>query len=257
MTTTTFASTTSPTHDPPSLLSLCGTLLRQPTTLLGDDPVTTRTQLSLLAPKLLAITLLGGGALGVVLGSYRGAEQLLYAGLKTPLLLLLPVLLGLPALRAFLAACEVALDGSRLALGALLAVARTALLGASTSPILWLYLSLTPDYHRAVLAMAGTLVLIGVPGLWTLLHTLPEGGEARPLAHAAALVVLGVLLAQSGWLLRPFIVRPRAEITFLRPIESNVFSSLAATRRSASGNYRDWDARGGGLLGSDSQQEAP
>lgn len=255
MTTTTFI----PTHDAPSLLSLCGTLLRQPTTLIGDDAATTRMQLSMLAPKLLAITLLGGGALGVVLGSYRGDAQLLYAALKTPALLLLPVLLGLPALRAFLAACEVALDGSRLALGALLAVARTALLGASTGPILWLYLSLTPDYHRAVLAMAGTLVLIGVPGLWTLLHTLPEGGEARPLAHAAALVVLGVLLAQSGWLLRPFIVRPRAEITFLRPIESNVFSSLAATRRSASGNYRDWDARGGGLLGSEGQaaQEAP
>ena len=234
MTTTTFTSTSVPTsHDAPSLLSLCGALLRQPTALLGDDAATTRARLTLLAPKLLAITLLGGGALGVVLGSYRGDAQLLYAGLKTPLLLLLPVLLGLPALRAFLAACEVTIEPARLALGALLSVARTALLGASTSPILWLYLSLAPDYHQAVLAMAGTLVLIGLPGLWTLLHTLPEGGEARPLAHAAALVVLGVLLAQSGWLLRPFIVRPRAEITFLRPIESNVFSSLVTTRRSA------------------------
>lgn len=256
MTTSTF----SPTQDAPSLLSLCGMLLRQPTALLGDDDATTRGRLATLAPKLLALTLLGGGALGVVLGSYRGDEQYLYAGIKTPALLLLPVLLGLPAIRAFLAASELAIDGSRLALAALLAVARTALLGASTSPILWLYLSLSPDYHQAVLAMAGTLVLIGLPGLWTLLQSLPAGGHARPLAHVAALAVLGVLLAQSGWLLRPFIVRPRAEITFVRPIESNVFSSLAATRRSASGNYgSDWEARGGGLLGREStqQQEAP
>lgn len=233
----------------PSLLRLSGALLRSPTSLIGDDEASTREQLIVLAPKLLALTLIGGAALGVVFGSYRGDLQYLYAGLKTPLLLLIPVLLGLPALRAFLAACELCPSWSRLALAGLLAVARTAVLGASTSPILWLYLSLQPDYHQAILAMAGTLVVIGIPGLWSLLAALPEGGHNRPLAHACALIVFGVLLAQAGWLLRPFIVRPRADIALVRPIEADVFSSLAATRRAAKGDYIDWQARGGGLLG--------
>ncbi|MCA9686181.1 MAG: hypothetical protein KC457_28685, partial [Myxococcales bacterium] len=104
-------------------------------------------------------------------------------------------------------------------------------------------------YHDAVLAMAACLALVGVPGLWTLTRSLPSGGRNRPLATVASVAVLGVLLAQSGWLLRPFVVRPRAEISFLRPIEANVFSSLASTGASAKGHYGGWDARGGGLFG--------
>ncbi|MFV8755316.1 hypothetical protein ACNOYE_32600 [Nannocystaceae bacterium ST9] len=238
-------------HSNPSLLALTGVLLRQPERLVADDERDTQAELLALAPKLLALTLIGGAAFGVVVGSYRGSIQYLYAGLKAPLLLLLPILLGLPALRAFLAACELRLSWSRLALASLLAVARTAVLAAATSPVLWLYLSMNPDYHRAVLAMAGALVLVGAPGLWTLTSSLPSGGRHRALAHAAALAVFGVLLAQTGWLLRPFVVRPRAEIALLRPIEADVFSSLQATRRSAQGRDVDWDARGGGLLGAD------
>jgi hypothetical protein len=77
---------------------------------------------------------------------------------------------------------------------------------------------------------------------------LPSGGRNRPLATFASLAVMGALLAQSGWLLRPFVVRPRAEIAFVRPIESDVYSSLLSVQRSAKGDYRGWDARRGGLL---------
>jgi hypothetical protein len=233
-------------------VSVAGTLLREPERLLGgldDDEASAR--LAMLAPRLLAITLLGAGLFGLVIGSYRGDVQYLYAALKTPLLLLLPILIGLPAIRAFHDACEVAVSWSRLALAALVAIARTAVLAAACAPVLWLYLSWHPDYHRAVLAMAACLCLVGIPGLTTLLAAMPQGGRARPLASFASLVVLGVLLAQSGWLLRPFVVRPRAEITLLRSVESNVFSSLASTGDSARGRYRGWRAEGAGLLGRD------
>jgi hypothetical protein len=56
-------------------------------------------------------------------------------------------------------------------------------------------------------------------------------------------------------LLRPFVVRPRAEIALFRPIEANVFSSLRATQQSAQGRYGDWEARGGGLLGNEVEFE--
>lgn len=230
-------------------LTLLGVLLRQPEQLLAsDDEAAERDRLALLTPKLLGITVMGAAIFGLVIGSYRGELQYLYAAIKTPALLLLPVLIGLPAIRAFFGACELEIAWSRLALAALIAVARTAVLAAACGPVLWLYLSLHPDYHRAILAMSACLIAVGGPGLWTLLRALPSGGRHRPLASFASLVVLGVLLAQSGWLLRPFVVRPTAEVSFLRPIEADVFSSLASTRRAAAGDYRGWEPGSDGLL---------
>lgn len=242
----------------PSLLRLSGLLLRTPERIIGattpaesEDPDHAGDRLAALAPRLLALIVFGAAIFGAVIGSYRGGLQYLYAAIKTPALLLLPVLVGLPAIRAFHDACELSVSWSRLALAALVAVARTAVLGVALAPVLWLYLSLHPDYHDAILAMAASLVAIGLPGLWTLAKSMPAGGRQRALAGVASVAVLGVLLAQSGWLLRPFVVRPRAEISFLRPIEADVFSSLASTSRSARGDYRGWDARGAGLLGRD------
>lgn len=240
-----------------SSLALVGVLLREPALLLGEpstDPRADellRDRLAVLAPRLLGITVVGAAIFGLVLGSYRGDLQYAYAAIKTPLLLLIPILIGLPAIRAFHDACEVSISWSRLGLAGLISVARTAVLAAACGPILWLYLSIHPDYHRAVLAMAGCLCLVGCPGLLTLLRSLPAGGRNRPLASFASVVVLGALLAQSGWLLRPFVVRPRAEISFLRDVEANVFSSLASTGSSARGQYRGWEAEGAGLLGRD------
>jgi len=71
---------------------------------------------------------------------------------------------------------------------------------------------------------------------------LPAGGRLRVCAHLASLVVVGVVLAQGGWLLRPFLVCPRAEISFVRPIEADVFSSVGAAWRSSRGDYRGWEA---------------
>jgi len=185
---------------------------------------------------------------GLVIGSYRGELQYLYAALKTPALFLLPVLIGLPAIRAFHGACDLEVSWSRLALAALTSVARTAVLAAACGPVLWLYLSLHPNYHEAILAMSACLLAVGAPGLWTLTRALPTGGRNRALASFASVMVLGVLLAQSGWLLRPFVVRPTAEVSFLRPIEADVFSSLASTRRAAAGDYRGWEPGSDGLL---------
>jgi hypothetical protein len=248
-------------HAQPQLdtLKLAGVLLREPERLIGRDRDDEQTldNLALLAPRLLAITLFGASLFGVVIGSYRGDMQYLYAALKTPLLLLLPVLIGLPAIRAFHDACEIEVAWSRLALAALVSVARTAVLAAACAPVLWLYLSMHPDYHRAVLAMAACLALVGLPGLLTLIAALPEGGRQRPLASFASVVVLGILLAQSGWLLRPFVVRPRADITLLRSVEADVFSSLASTGSSARGRYFGWEAEGAGLLGRTHASEPP
>jgi hypothetical protein len=69
------------------------------------------------------------------------------------------------------------------------------------------------------------------------------------MAVVGSLVVLGLLVAQTGWVLRPFVARPRGEVTFLRPVESDVFSALGASSRSAAGDYdSDWQPSGSGVF---------
>jgi hypothetical protein len=115
--------------------------------------------------------------------------------------------------------------------------------------VLWLVYSVSIDYHRAVLLMTATLLVAGCVGMLTMLRALPPVSGARWLAHVVSLGVLGAVLAQSGWLLRPFIARPRADVAFLRPVESDVFSSLVASSHAAAGDHQEWEADPAGLLG--------
>ena len=222
------------------LLSLTSRVLRDPKGLVLsalDDEGFAR-----LAPRLLTITALGAAIFGMVVGSYRGGIQVLYAGVKMPLLLLVPVVVSLPAIRSLYLAAELDVDRRSIGLAALTGIARTAVLAAAMAPVLWLFWSLGVSYHAAVLTLAGALAVVGLPGMVTVVRSLPSGGRRRWMATAGSLAVLGLVTAQTGWLLRPFVARPAAEVTFLRPIEEDVFSSLGATQRSAVGDYsREWE----------------
>ena len=83
----------------PSTLTLIATLLRAPAEVLDDRADTLRQ----LAPRLLAITLVGAAVFGGVTGAYRGGLQILFAAIKMPILFLAPVAIGLPAVRALFA----------------------------------------------------------------------------------------------------------------------------------------------------------
>ncbi|MEZ4320431.1 MAG: hypothetical protein R3F61_23325 [Myxococcota bacterium] len=232
------------------LFSLVSQVLKDPLALVERHE--DRAELSRIAPLLLGIAVVGCGIFGMVVGSSRGGIQLVYAAVKMPLLLWIPVLLALPAARALWMACEVEVPWSRVALAGLVAMARTAILAAAAGPVLWLFYSVSPGYHVSVLALAGSLVLVGLPGLGVVARSMPAGGKRRGLAMAGSVLVLGLCAAQTGWLLRPFVARPTAEVTFLRPVEEDVFSSLGATSRSAVGDYStEWEAESRGLLGSD------
>ena len=82
-----------------------------------------------------------------------------------------------------------------------------------------------------------------MPCLLTVRFALPVRlGVGRSLAAMTAIGIVGLSLMQTGWLLRPFITRPTAELTFLRPVEEDVFSSLEATGRASVGLF-SWEAR--------------
>ncbi len=223
-----------------SLLRLCAQVLRSPGELVDGSG---RVALAELLPALLVLVAIGGGLFGLVIGSYRGGVQHLFAAVKLPLVLLLPLVVCLPACRALYLAAGVALSYERLVFASLVGMARAALLAAAAGPALWLVYSVSLDYHTAVLLLCGALALAGVVGMVTTARLLPEGGQLRWCAHVGSLAIAAVVLAQGGWLLRPFLVRPRADIAFVRPLEADVFSSMNAAFDSSRGDYRGWTAR--------------
>lgn len=224
------------------MLALVARVLRDPASLLDGE-------LAELAPRLLAITLLGAAVFGGVAGSYRGGVQLVFAALKMPLLLLIPLVVGLPAVRGLFAGCGTEIRSDRLGMAGLVAAARTSILAAAASPLLWLLYSLGIDYHLAVLALAVALVAVGLPGWSTLRLVLPRSAQRRWLALTGSVAVLGLLAMQTGWVLRPFVARPTADVAFLRAVESDIFSGLSATGRSAVGDYSGWEAEEAGFVG--------
>lgn len=230
-----------------SIPSLVSTILRDPVSLL--DRASTPDALAHLAPRLLGVTIVAGAIFGAVVGSYRGGLQIAYAGAKMPALLLIPALVALPAVRALWQAAEVEVPYPRIALATLVGAARTAVLAAALGPVLWLVYSVSPGYHLSVLLLAATLALVGLPGLAVVGRAVPSTGLRGWLAIGASVVVLGLTTAQTGWLLRPFVARPTAEVSFLRPVEEDVFSSVTATALSAVGVYPGWEAEPAGLLG--------
>lgn len=233
------------------MIELTATVLRDPAALLDADAE----RLGWLVPRLLAITVAGAAVFGLVIGSYRGEIQLVYAAVKTPFLLLIPLLVGLPAVHALYRSCDLEVSWTRMAVAGLAGAARSAVLAAALGPVLWLLYSVGIGYHFAVLVLAASLVAVGIPGLLTVRLAVPPGGRRRWLALAGSVLVLGVLTAQTGWILRPFVARPTVEVAFLRPIEADIASSLGATAQSAIGVYPGWDARGEGLLGSDDGED--
>lgn len=235
-----------------SLLDTCAALIRDPIALGRDEP---RRALEDHGPVLLAIAVVSAAVFGGVVGTYRGGWQLLFASIKLPMLWLVPVLVTLPAVRAFYRVCGIAVDYGQVALAVLIGCARSALLLAVASPALWLMFSVHVSYHWAVLALCASVLTSGVVGLATVARILPGSGSGKLLANALAGLAVGVVVAQSGWVLRPFVARPRADVAFLRPVESNVFASTLASWRSARGRYDGWDVRQEGLLAAPSESD--
>lgn len=238
----------------PSWLRLVARLLSRPQDVVdaADDPATRAS----LVPRLLVVTAVGAALFGVAVGSYRGGLQVPLAAMKMPVLLLAPLLITLPAVRALVLASgnrvdrpPVRVSWGRTGTAGLVGMARTAVLAAALGPLLWLPYSVGMDYHGAVMALALSLVVAGVPGIATAMRTVAPAGTLGLGSRLALVAMVGLVTAQTGWLLRPWVVRPQGEVTVFRAMEDDVVSSLSATRQASQGQYQDWEPAGDGLLG--------
>jgi hypothetical protein len=160
----------------------------------------------------------------MAMGSYSGvggdrARQLLYSGLKVPLLLLLTFLIGLPNFFVLNTLFGLRRD-FRESLRALVAAqAGVAIVLASCAPLTLFWYASFADYSVAVLFNGLIFALASFAGQYLL------RGYYRPLIlrnprHGPLLWTwLGLYIfigIQMGWIMRPFVGAPSAPVQFFR-----------------------------------------
>ncbi|MGE0787989.1 MAG: hypothetical protein AB7S26_20105 [Sandaracinaceae bacterium] len=185
----------------------------------------------------LAALLVGSTAFGAVVGSFRGGEQIAYAALKVPAALLSALVLCIPAFFALTATLGRPLPMRTVVALTLAASGRAALVLLAFAPILWLALDFGLGYHAAALA---STVVYGLAGLAALGVLLRGAGSTKHAILTAGAFVLVFLAAggQTGWILRPYLVRPQTEdVPLVRSVEGGFADALLRSSRSAVGIY--------------------
>lgn len=174
--------------------------------------------------------LICGATYGGVVGSFRGDEQVIYAAIKLPLVLLGALLVTAPALWAFGASRDTPWPLRSATSLVLVAAGRSALVLAALTPLLWLSIDLYAGYHLSALLSAVTLGLGGLAGLGVVGRGL-SGMRVSALLLSSLVFMLG--LAQFGWTLRPWLVRPGSDDVVLVRTERGVgvFGSIAQSTR--------------------------
>ena len=180
---------------------------------------------------------LGAAAFGGVVGSFRGGEQILYGAVKVPLAMFAALVVCVPAFSAIAASLGRPWPLRTIIALTVGAAGRAGLVLLAFAPVLWLAYDLGLGYHAAALAATGSYAMAGLAALGVLLRGL---GDAKHRAVTAAAFVAVFLAAagQTGWLLRPYLVRPQTEeVPFVRAREGSFADALYVSARSAIGIY--------------------
>ena len=220
-----------------------------------------RERLSRVLPGLLMIALCTSGIVGAILGTYTGGWQILYVGLKLPLLLLLTLIVCYSGFWVWGLYFRTQIKAEQVAALTLASIATTGLLLMGVSPFLWLalgggisemkvqQLSLSgqeTQYHRAILALVCCFGVAAVGGIRVLYRGIlavakpveePRLGGTKLLA-TVWIGLYGFVGLQMAWILRPYLFHPWAKgrpLTFIRSLDGNVYESVVKTLLSVLG----------------------
>jgi hypothetical protein len=211
---------------------------------------------------LVVASLLCGALYGVCMGLYaatggieRGWQQFVSSATKVPLLFLFTLIVTFPSLYVF-----GALAGSRLRMSDMLrlliaSIAVNLAVLASFGPVTVFFTVFTTSYAFISLLNVIFFMLAGVVGLGFLaraVHTVfgERANEEKPtrdgaksqsrarLIFRAWIVIYGIVGAQMGWILRPFIGNPEMDFTWFRHHrQSNFFAALMDLLRDVAGSW--------------------
>ncbi len=184
------------------------------------------------ATSLVAVAV-GAAVFGGVVGTFRGGVQMAYGAIKMPLAILLTLAIAVPAFHALAAGFGKPMPFRSSVALALAAAGRSALVLVALAPALWLALDLGLSYHAAAAVAAIAYGVAGLAALSLLLRGLGKGA-GRLLT---AFTFIGVFIAvggQTSWIMRPYLVRPKAKtVVFLQQREGSFADALYTTSRSA------------------------
>jgi hypothetical protein len=198
-------------------------------------------------PRLVLLQLLGfvfvfGLIYGAVMGAFGGVEgrralQLLYSGLKVPLLLVVTFALSLPSFFVLNSVLGVRQDFPFVLRGLVATQAALTIVLASLAPFTALWYASFAGYDAAILFNA---FAFGVASFAAqlLLRRWYRPLIARNPRHRALLrtwlVIYAFVGIQMGWTLRPFVGHPRAQTRFFREEAwSNAYVNVAEIIRNA------------------------
>jgi len=186
------------------------------------------------APRLgmcLAVVIVGTGAFGAALGSWRAPEQALYTAIKLPLILLLTAL-GNGLLNAMLAPLlGLNISARQSLLAVLLSFTIAAAILGAFSPLLYFMVWNTPPMSagagaaysaHSLILVTETLIIAfaGVAANVRRVQLLRDLSSSRAIARKVLFAWLAgnlFLGSQLAWILRPFVGSPALPLQFLRP----------------------------------------
>ncbi|MGF1632214.1 MAG: hypothetical protein ACFCVE_00030 [Phycisphaerae bacterium] len=194
--------------------------------------------------ELAVLVILAGGTYGIVMGTFAGFTgerfwQLVYSGLKVPMLLGVTFVIALPSFFVLNTLLGVRSDFGRVLAGLIETQAATALLLVSFAPLTAVgYLSIN-HYPLAIVLNVFLFAVASVLGqvvLWRSYRPLiARRGVHRQLAWTW-LGLYGFVGIQMAWTLRPFIGAPGRPTRFFREgAWGNAYLELANIVRSAFG----------------------
>jgi len=212
-------------------------LLKRPAAVLraldaGDD-------LAARARTYVQVLIAGTASFGAALGFYRGGAQILFAAVKLPLVTLLVLATVAPLLHALNRALERPANMAREVTLLIAALARGALVLAAETPLIWAAQAVGADYHDLVMFSVLTCAVAGLVSFWFLWTALSATRRSRWLVTFILVVTMGVVGTQASWILRPYLVRPRAtDVVFVHSLEGSFSQAVEDSFSSARGIYR-------------------
>jgi hypothetical protein len=170
---------------------------------------------------LAVVAVVSGLFYGAVMGSYGGdrAWQMLFSGLKLPLLLLVTFLLSLPSFFVLNTLLGVRADFPEALRALLISQAGLTVVLGALAPYTALWYVSFEGYHAAIVFNALMFTVASVTGQWLLRRAyapLVARAPVHRLLLRTWLVVYAFVGIQMAWVLRPFIGYPGMPAQFFR-----------------------------------------
>ena len=192
-----------------------------------------------LARAMILTVAASAAAFGAAMGAFRGGQQVAYAAIKLPLVVLLTAAVCAPALTAINSALDRRADARRDLARVLVALALGSLVLSAQAPLVLLAVTLGVSYHAITLLVVVCCVMGGLAGVALLVAGLHEERPRAAWVSVTLLALFALVGSQMSWTLRPWVLRPRTEgVPFVRALEGSLLESILTAADSARGVYR-------------------